>query len=402
MTTQAQLRSALSARADQSNTQLQQAEAAIVSAVLRTQRPSVARHRRSLLAGVLVAAAVSAAVVIPAVIAAPRHGSPAAPTPAATHQVAGPTGAVAPQPATSRPVTMPTSAAAPPRTGTPSTTGHIAPPVPGTATVPSNSGKPAAGPSDGSVAPASVANLIGVGIDRSINWDLRPEAEYVTVQLPGTTHASITAFAPAAGFSRSRISAAQPVTIAGKPGWFGNVSVWPANGRPDPVSGKQDGAVPSVAWQLGGTWVVVQSDDSSVLGPAKVAALAETLQITAEPPALRTPFTVGYLPKDLALTNYGFYQQVSGDSLRPSWGVSLTAGTTSLDVSLVPASEKIDVEPGDGVTQVKGTAHAGFVLQVTGKNLSVVQLEQVLRGTTVTADPAGSTAGWPLLGNALP
>ena len=244
-------------------------------------------------------------------------------------------------------------------------------------------------------------NLIGVGIDRSIDWDLRADAEYVTVQMPGNQHASVTAFAPSVHFDVSRIEAAQPLTVAGTSGWSGNISVWPTNGLPDPVSGKQDGAVPSVAWQIGSTWVVVQSDAPSGMDPTQLAALAGSLGITDRPPVLRLPFTVGYLPADFSVQSYGFSQaKGSDDPLPPGWDVGLASASASLQLSLSTANQTTAINQAPPQTV---TAVPGFRLQVSGSGLTEKQLATVRSSTTTTtADPAGPQDDWPTLAEALP
>lgn len=382
MNTEADLRTPLSARADEVSDELDTAEALIATALQQAQQQAP-RHRRTLLTSLAAAAAVATLVVVPVVIGGRGNDAPTAPSATTSGRLTAP-------------VVTPTAPATP--------TSPLAVRVPPAATVtssPSVATKQRQAATDGSVTSTTITNLIGVGIARSTQWDLRPDVEYVSVQMPGNLHASIAAFAPAAGFSASRISGAQPVTVAGKPGWFGDVSDWPANGRPDPASGKQDGALPSVAWRLGTTWVVVQSDDSTVIGPAKLTALAEALRITDRPPALRLPFTVGYLPKNFTVDGFAFYQPVAGDPFRPSSGVSLSATGTSLAISLIAQSDTVDVGPMDGARQVTASAH-GFVLKVNGTNVSAQQLDRVLSGTVVSANPAGSAANWPLLKDALP
>lgn len=391
MNTEDQLRIALSDRADRAELELEQAERVITRALSRVQ-PTRPQHRRAVVTGWAAAAAVAALVVVPVAV---QQRTPApATTSSRSPEVPRPT-------ARSAPPT--TSAAPPPTTGAAPTPEPVRPPttVSSAAVAPSTARSTAASATDGSVRSSTVVNAIGVGVDRSIDWDLRADAEYVTVQMPGGMHASVTAFAPAIGFDASRIGAAQRVTVAGRPGWFGNVSVWPANGRPDPVSGKQNAASPSVAWQLGASWVIVQSDDPGVVDSAQLAELAGSLRITDRPPILRLPFTVGYLPADVAVHGFEFYQPKGSDTDPPNWQLVLASTSMSLDFSLGSAQQSNGVSTADGKPQVTPSGRH-FDLEITGTGVTSGQLTRIRESTTLTPDPGGSDISWPTLRQALP
>lgn len=370
-----QLRVALSDRADEARPELERAELAIGRELSRAQAATGPRHRR-MLTGWAAAAAVAALVIIPVTV-----GQRTA-TPSST-----------PPPPSSGPVLAPTTSTRH-STADPTTTAHTTTHVTTTDVT-----TPPASP--GTVRTSTIVNAIGVGIDRSIDWDLRTDVEYVTVQMPDDLHASVAAFAPGVGFNASRVAAAQPVTVAGKPGWYGNVSVWPTNGRPDPASGKQNGAVPSVAWQMGSTWVVVQSDDSRIVDPTELAALAGSLQISDRPPVLRLPFTVAYVPTNLTVHSVEYYQPVGDDPQPPTWQLSLGAGSISVDFALGFDDLSVDT-PGTMTPEPTKSSTRPGRLQISGKGVTGEQLGQVRRSAVTTVDPAGSQQGWPTLEDALP
>ena len=384
---------------------------------------AVAPGRRAVVTGWAAAAAVATLVLVPVALAQRSHPAPGTPssltsavapaptapsmTPTTAASPGLPTTLAAPAPALTPVTAVSHTAARPPTTAppntAPSTTAASTTAQPSTVrptTGRPTTGRPTTAGSDGSARTDTFVNLIGVGIDRSIDWDLRADAEYVTVQMPGNQHASVTAFAPSVHFDVSRIEAAQPLTVAGTSGWSGNISVWPTNGLPDPVSGKQDGAVPSVAWQMGSTWVVVQSDAPSGMDPTQLAALAGSLGITDRPPVLRLPFTVGYLPADFSVQSYGFSQaKGTDDPLPPGWDVVLASAFASLQLSLSTANQTTAINQAPPQTV---TAVPGFRLQVSGSGLTEKQLATVRSSTTTTADPAGPQDDWPTLAEALP
>lgn len=78
-------------------------------------------------------------------------------------------------------------------------------------------------------------------------------------------------------FGASRVADAVPVTVNGTPGLFGEVSVWPVNGQPEPVSGKQDVPKPSLVWQVGRHWIVLQINHP---GAAQLQQAAARLAIS--------------------------------------------------------------------------------------------------------------------------
>jgi len=129
-------------------------------------------------------------------------------------------------------------------------------------------------------------DTIRVGTGCLAFWDQRDEIEFVYVQLPGSTHATIAAFAESSGFDATRVGNPIPTHVNGAAALFGDVSIWPPNGEPDPSTGKQDGAVPTVAWQLpdSGVWVAVQTDGPKIATVDDLASSAASLEITSNQP----------------------------------------------------------------------------------------------------------------------
>ena len=168
---------------------------------------------------------------------------------------------------------------------------HEAPPRP-TGSTAATKHAPRVPVSPGHAATGSLTNLITVGGTHALAWDMREDIELVTVELGGTGHASIAVYPSSAGFAPSRVAGSEPVTVDGRPGLYGEVSDWPANGHPDPVSGKQDGPQVSVAWQLSdGTWTVVSADTNP--NRQQLVNLANSLHIRPGPVTLPVPLNGG-------------------------------------------------------------------------------------------------------------
>ena len=223
----------------------------------------------------------------------------------------------------------------------------------------------------------------------------------MTVQLPGGYHAEVIVLAPSSGFTRSRIADATATSLAGTAAWYGQVSTWPANGRPDPTSGKQDAAVPSVAWSTkNGWWIIVQSDDGRT--GAALGALAESLNIAPKAAPTRVPLAPGDLPVGAELTGVEMYFGTSGGKVvLQSASVAVLAGTTTIDVSMTTPS--LTIEPTDA--QGLGLPHNrkirrldGYVLTVGGSDgLSPAASAKVLSSVDIATDPTTENDGWALV-----
>lgn len=263
-------------------------------------------------------------------------------------------------------------------------------------------------------APATVANVQGLAAGEvdavaitttyPITWDLRPEMEFATVQVPGGRHATVVAYSPVVGFSAARIENARPVTVAGTQGYFGDVSDWPANGRPDPQSGKQDGALPSVVWQLGnGVWVLVQSDDPNIGSAAGLAELADSLGIRTKTAATRVPFTVGYLPEGLTLgtVTYSDGAVLADGRVSTDFTVSLKTaqgGYLDIDLGTMPLTDPVD----PGAHPVVSRPAGDLTLSVLGSEpMTTATLQRVIDSIQVVPDAAAHREAWPTLPEAL-
>lgn len=243
-----------------------------------------------------------------------------------------------------------------------------------------------------------VVDRIVVTTNYEQTYDLRPDVEYVTVQLPSSRHATVAAYANVTGFGPARVHDAVPVTVSGRRGLFGAVSDWPANGLPDPATGKQDGAQPSVAWQLpSGTWVLVQSDDPSQRSASGLASLADSLAIGDAVDVTRLPFVAPDLPTGLALT--GISRTVQG-SLTRDTTVTLTGSaqrgfTIEVGRQLLP-------DPVDPAGFPIASRGAGRVVVLVGGHQQTQQaVDDLLAGIHVVPDPEHETTSWPTCEDAL-
>ena len=240
----------------------------------------------------------------------------------------------------------------------------------------------------------AVVNVVGVGLAGTVDHDLRADAEYLTVELSASAHAEVAAFAPSVGFGPGRVAGAVPVRVAGRPGLYGRVSVWPANGRPDPVSGKQNGATSSVAWQLSdGTWVVVQGDDP--FAPSSVLiSLADSLDLSSAPAAVRLPFTVGELPTRFELSGVHTY---TADARQAMTVVDLTSPMGDLTIDLGDGQPSAGLDGGAMASRSVGSG----LLSVSSMRFSQAAVQRVLDRIAVVDDPTTPSPNWPLLADAL-
>ena len=255
--------------------------------------------------------------------------------------------------------------------------------------------------SPGRVTGVDITNRITVGGHQALYWDFRDDVEYVTVELGGVAHAEIAAYASSAGFGAGRVSDPQSITIDGHAGWFGGVSDWPANGRPDPVTGKQNGEQPSVVWQLAdGTWLSVSADTNP--GRQQLIALAESFQIRPAVHPIPVPFTVGWLPENLRVTALiASEPRDNAQFANGDFSVELTdAQGNKTTIELQPT-----VPPSDNPDDISGaqaTSSGGYTVIVTATGLSVAQRAAISKSIEVVSDPDHPSNSWPLLAAAFP
>lgn len=244
---------------------------------------------------------------------------------------------------------------------------------------------------------AGVVDVIGAKRAYPVIEDLRTDAEYLDIHVRDGMIAEVAAFSPAAHFTAARVGNATKVAVHGRPALYGYVTTWPANGRPDPKSGKQDGAVPSVAWQLDdGTWVVARGKDPAVYQPAADVALAESFGVHTTARATRIPFRVGMVPPGLRLT--GVTRELAAGGTADD--VTITLETAAGDHFVIELGHPMLADPVEPHAQLSASRPVGDqTLTVTGSSPRFTQstLQSVLDTITVVADPHHPNATWPTL-----
>jgi hypothetical protein len=133
-------------------------------------------------------------------------------------------------------------------------------------------------------------------------------AQYIELRAPGSLTREITAYAPGL-FHKSLIGDAQPVTVDGRPGYFGQVLPWrndnvshtdPAH--TDPRGSKYASGIPMVLWKIGpDQWASVASDVPAEGNPTALEAIAKDVTTTDAP--VTTPIRIGYLPPGWKLSD---------------------------------------------------------------------------------------------------
>ena len=243
-----------------------------------------------------------------------------------------------------------------------------------------------------------VFDEISVTTPYQVIYDIRPEVEYLTVELPDSKHASVAAYADSTGFGSSRVHNAVSVTVADTQGLYGAVSDWPANGKPDPTTGKQDGALPSVTWQLpSGTWVLVQSDDPTKHTAASLATLADSLGVRDEPAPTRIPFVANNLPAGLTLT--GLRRTVQSGVFSDD-AVSL-ADSSGRNVT-IDVGQQLQTDPLDpGLYTISSRSDGAVPVSASGEHQTQQTMDALLAALDVVPDPQHETSSWPTLQAAL-
>jgi hypothetical protein len=244
------------------------------------------------------------------------------------------------------------------------------------------------------------------------------QAQYIELRSGGNALniREITAFAPGL-FSKSLISDPQPVTVNGRPGFFGAVLPWrndnvshtdPA--YTDPRGSKYSRPLPSVAWKIGANqWVAVTSDAPSEGNATALIAIASRVHATSA--AVRTPIKIGYLPSGYQLSDVdheaagdeypasfsevGFRRNTKYDY--PDWTVSVTKPITETGPGTPVVGPARPI-----YSEVHRTVGEYVVTVATQGTISKAQAERVLASVTLAKQPASPNDTWFTLAQALP
>lgn len=250
---------------------------------------------------------------------------------------------------------------------------------------------------------AAVVDAITVTSAGRISWDRRSNVEYVFAAGPGGTDgkdAEVAVFASSSGFTASRVQGFKQVTVDGHRAWFGPVSTWPTNGRPDPQSGKQDSANPSLTWQLPNRrWLVLQSSAPTPTDPAALLHLAATLHIAPKSTPTRVPFRMGYVPAGFHSDDTAsiWFEAGTSPKLLQS-ALTIVHGKAQITVSVsAPAVAPVAPLPTDGKVLDQRTMRGYVVAATSTGGASDAEVQKVLDGIQVADDPAHENVGWPTI-----